>query len=410
MTEDLTLATAELTHLLHVVALSKGNLSRAARTLGIHRRTLQRKLQRAAPGHPLEPAASAALLAASLAEESTSSEDLDDPSGGPSFGVLSTPQRPRRSPMSSSLPVHILFENEALLPPVIEGFEAEGFDVNCVHVHAGRLDPGKAPAEGIWINRMSPSSHTRGHDTSVGFMREMLGWLEAHDRVVINGSRAFEIEMSKARQDVLLRKHGIQTPRTLLAIGREHILDAAATFDGPFITKHNQGGKGLGIVLFDHVDALATYLDSDGYDPGPDHKLILQQYIQPAGSFITRVEIVADRFLFAMRSSTVGGFELCPSDACQIQEDAPDVCPAEGPSAKFSPSPLTADDPLVQRYLALCNAEGLDLAGIEFVTDDQGQRYTYDINGTTNYNSGVLADVGVDGMREVARYVRRTYV
>ena len=50
---------------------------------------------------------------------------------------------------------------------------------------------------------------------------------------------------------------------------------------------------------------------------------------------------------------------------------------------------------------------GISLAGIEFVTDAQGQRYTYDINGTTNYNSDVELQAGVEGMTFLARMVAR---
>ena len=39
--------------------------------------------------------------------------------------------------------------------------------------------------------------------------------------------------------------------------------------------------------------------------------------------------------------------------------------------------------------------------------DARGNHYTYDINGTTNYNQALGATTGVDGMRAVARYVRR---
>ena len=67
---------------------------------------------------------------------------------------------------------------------------------------------------------------------------------------------------------------------------------------------------------------------------------------------------------------------------------------------------LTADDPLVERYIKMCQGEGIDIAGIEFIEDADGERYTYDINGTTNY-SGVFAQkIGIDGMREFARYAR----
>ncbi|MCY3612482.1 MAG: hypothetical protein OXH51_13205, partial [Gemmatimonadetes bacterium] len=61
----------------------------------------------------------------------------------------------------------------------------------------------------------------------------------------------------------------------------------------------------------------------------------------------------------------------------------------------------------VQQYIRLCMEEGIEIAGIEFVEDARGNRYTYDINGTTNYNQALGSMMGVDGMRVVARYVRR---
>ncbi len=100
----------------------------------------------------------------------------------------------------------------------------------------------------------------------------------------------------------------------------------------------------------------------------------------------------------------------CPSDACQVPASQPDVCPADGGGSKFSPSPLEADDPLVRKLLRLIAAEGIEVAGIEFVEDAAGRRYTYDINGTTNY-SGVLGrEIGLDGVRELVRYLERVVV
>lgn len=300
--------------------------------------------------------------------------------------------------------VHVLYENPAWLPPLLHGLEAEGLPYTLHEVWRGVIDIGEPPQDGIWWNRMSPSSHTRGHLESVGLTAELLAWLESHGRRVINGSRAFALEVSKLRQDLALRRHGILTPRSLLAVGKAEILAAAATFKGPFITKHNQGGKGLGIQLYRGVEELSYALEQPDYDFGPRGQMLLQQYIQAPEPYITRVEVAFGRFLFAMRSATTGGFELCPSDACQA-EKAPSVCPADG-TATFTPSPIGEDDPLVRQYLALCAAEGIDLAGIEFVEDAEGRRYTYDINGTTNYNGAVGRELGIDGMREVARGIK----
>ena len=308
--------------------------------------------------------------------------------------------------------IHILYENEAWMPPLLDGLSHAGFqDVRLVELVEGLVDPLEPPAEGVWINRISPSSHTRGHSATIELGRETLYWLESHGRRVINGLNAFELEVSKLRQDIVLNRWGIRTPKTILAVGGKAIVKAAAAFEGPFITKHNQGGKGLGIRLFNSAAELADWVSDPAFDAGPGGKVILQQYIKSPEPFITRVEIVGDRFLFAMRSDTSTGFELCPSDACQLEQPAaPEVCPADGASSKFSVSPLTADDPLVASYIAMCAAEGINVAGIEFVEDGDGNRYTYDINGTTNYSGVFGAQIGIDGMREFALYLRDSFV
>jgi glutathione synthase/RimK-type ligase-like ATP-grasp enzyme len=308
---------------------------------------------------------------------------------------------------NTTLPkIHVLYENPDWLPPLVDALKAEGFLVELVELVDGLVDPSQEPAEGIWVNRISPSSHTRGHHASVELTREVLFWLEAHGRRVFNGLRAFEIEMSKLRQDLVLRSEGIRTPKTILAIGRAKIIEAAESMDGPFITKHNQGGKGLGIQLFRDTSELEVHMDDPAFDPGPGGKVILQQYIQSPSPHITRVEIVGEDFLFAMRSSTEQGFQLCPSDVCQAKA-APDVCPIDGGS-KFSPAEVDASDPLVKAYIRMCKSQGIEVAGIEFIEDAEGNRYTYDINGTTNYNSVLGEEIGVDGMAALARHIRRS--
>ncbi len=306
-------------------------------------------------------------------------------------------------------PIHIIYENPDWLPPLTEALERAGFEqVHLVKLSEGLLDAHAIPPQGIWINRISPSSHTRGNHHTVQLARELLSWLELHNRIIINGLKAFELEMSKFRQDLALRKYGIKTPKTILAVGDKQLKLAALQFEGPFITKHNQGGKGLGIQLFNSAEEFNSTLESNGLEESPDGKFILQQYIKPANGHITRVELVGNRFLLAMNSSTKGGFELCPSDVCQLKaaQRNPDVCPIDGQSDTFSASDLSSTDPLVLQYLQLLQGEDIDVAGIEFVEDELGNRYTYDINGTTNYNAKLGSTIGINGMQELARYLK----
>jgi glutathione synthase/RimK-type ligase-like ATP-grasp enzyme len=300
--------------------------------------------------------------------------------------------------------VHILFENEDWLPPLRAALERRGVPYEEHFTAGGVLDMHNDLPDGVFLNRMSPSSHTRGHQGGVVYTRELLGIIEASGRRVINGSRAFALEVSKLQQDASLRAAGILTPHTVGVVEAD-AKAASRQLKAPFITKHNQGGKGLGVQLFKTHEAFDAFVDDGGLAGGsPDGVVVLQQYIQPAEPFITRVEIVDGVFQYAIRSSTEQGFELCPADAC----DAGDAfCPV-GDIGRFAlADEVTADDALVLQYVEYLRVNQLDLAGIEFVTDSEGRRWTYDVNGTTNYNGAVEAAHGFDGMDAIAALAER---
>ena len=301
--------------------------------------------------------------------------------------------------------LHVIYENPAWLPPLEASLKRQGVPYALHFTDGGAFDLSSPPPQGVFLNRMSPSAHTRGNQGGVRFLGEYLGHLESHGRRVLNGSQAFALEVSKIRQDQALRAFRIRTPRTLAVVGPAELKSTARRMDFPFITKHNQGGKGLGVRLFRDLATFDAYVDGPDFVPGPDDITLLQQYIEPAESFITRVEIVGGVFQYAIRSSTEDGFELCPAVEC-ADEDA--LCPADG-NGKFSlREDLTAEDPLVRRYIDLMGALRIDIAGIEFVEDRNGIRYTYDINGTTNYNEEVEQRHGLDGMDAIARLAARS--
>lgn len=298
--------------------------------------------------------------------------------------------------------VHVLYENSAWLPPLARALDARGLPWVAHFAAEGAFEVEADPAPGVWLNRMSPSAHTRGHAGGIHYVREWLGVLEERGVPVINGAQSFALEVSKVRQHAALRAAGILTPRTVAVIGRERLIEASRGFEAPFLTKHNQGGKGLGVQLFRSHAAFDEWVGTDTELP-MDGVTLLQQYVEPPSGAITRVEIVDGRFLFAMRSATDGGFELCPADSCQVGDK---FCPTSG-SSRFAMEDVAADDPLVQAYIRFCEAHRIDVAGIEYVTGADGRRYTYDINMNTNYNSQVEREAGVDGMGAIAELCAR---
>lgn len=300
--------------------------------------------------------------------------------------------------------IYILYENEEWMGPIRRELERAGLTYEEWFVQAGHFDLDEEPPEGIFFNRMSPSAHTRGHLESVDFTRELLVWLEGHGRRVINGSRAFALEISKIRQYEALKQAGLSTPPTIaVAGGAEALKEAARRMPLPFITKHNRGGKGLGVFLFRSLEELDRYVESEEFVPSPDHVTLLQEYIEPKEPFITRVEIVDGKFLYAIKADTRRGFQLCPAEPCET-EDA--FCPTTDRQSLFDLREGFSD-PIVEKYIRFTRENGIDIAGIEFIEDRRGNKITYDVNTNTNYSPGVEELYGLNGMAEVACFLAR---
>jgi hypothetical protein len=296
--------------------------------------------------------------------------------------------------------IHVIHENREWTAPLLAALDAQGLPYEDWFLDEGTLDLSRPPPDGVFYNRMSASSHTRGHRFAPEYTAAALAWLEGHGRRVINSGRALQLEVSKAAQYSTLEQHGIRTPRTIVVAGRQELLSAAQAFDGEFITKHNRAGKGLGVRLFDDARQFEDYVEGPNFEPPLDGITLLQEYIRSPEPFITRVEFVGARFLYAVRVDTSDGFLLCPADECQ---DDGAYCPAL-PTPKFRIL-HGFDDPIIESYERVLQSNDVHVAGIEFIEDAAGTRFTYDINTNTNYNPKAEAAAGRSGMVAIATYL-----
>jgi hypothetical protein len=302
--------------------------------------------------------------------------------------------------------VYVIHENSVWVEPLRTAFDQLGTPFEEWFLDRGVLDLRSPPPDGVFYNRMSASSHTRDHRYAAEYTGAVLAWLERHGRTVVNDSRALRLEISKVAQYEALATFGIPTPDTLAVVGRDHIVTAAEKLGYPLILKHNRGGKGLGVRLFLSRAALEEHLASPEFEKPVDGITLVQRYIQAPEPFITRLEFVGGRFLYAVRVDTSQGFELCPADACQVDATAigSAACPAVAPSEKFRvvggyQNPMM---PTYERFLA---ANGIGIAGIEVIVDSNGRTFTYDVNTNTNYNPEAEARAGLFGMRSIAQYL-----
>ena len=294
----------------------------------------------------------------------------------------------------------IIHENDEWTEPLRVQLRKLGLPFEEWYLDRGQLDLSVAPPLGVFYNRMSASSHTRNHRYAAEHTAAVLSWLEGYGRRVINSSRALQLELSKVAQYAALGAHGIRTPRTVAAIGREEILAAARDFEGPFITKHNRGGKGLGVRLFQNIHGLRDYVDGPEFESPVDGITLVQQFIAAPQPFITRCEFISGEFLYAVRADTSDGFLLCPADECQID----DASTSSAPASKFQ-IVKGFDHSILVRYRCFLADNDTHIAGIEFILDDDGELYTYDINTNTNYNPTAETEAGVSGMQRIAEYL-----
>jgi hypothetical protein len=288
--------------------------------------------------------------------------------------------------------LYVLHENPDWYAPLAAAFDLAGLPHEQWLLGDAVLDLDTVPPPGVFWSRMSASSHTRGHPVAKDQTRGVLAWLESHGRRVVNGRRVLDLEMSKVEQLVALQAAGFDVPRTVVVAGATELAAAARRLPVPFISKHNQGGKGLGVRSF------ATYPDYDAYLAGPDYEppvdgvTLLQEYLVGARPEITRVEIVGGTFVYAITADVGrGGFQLCPADACAVPS-AGQRGDVEGePEPSLFALRAGFEHPVVDSYLDFAARHGIEIAGFEFMETVDGRLVTYDINTTTNYNAQIEA-------------------
>lgn len=296
--------------------------------------------------------------------------------------------------------IYIIHENSVWVEPLRRELDALNVLYEEWNLVEGNVPIDDIPPDGVFYNRMSASSYTRDHRFAPEYATVVLSWLEAHGRRIVNDSRALALEINKAAQHQLLNRAGIKTPSTVVAVGKEAILNAAAAYQGrKFIVKPNRGGKGDGVQLFESIGSLNDYLENPSYIPPVDGISLVQEYVESPDRFIVRAEFIGGEFYYAVRVDTSDGFELCPADVCQL--------PGEETSPKFRVlgDGEEIDRDVLTKLQFTLRASGVEVAGVEFIRNGDGQLYAYDINTNTNYNPDAEMTAGVSGMRKLANFL-----
>lgn len=294
----------------------------------------------------------------------------------------------------------VIHENNEWMPPFENAFKKLNLDYSFWYLPEIDLNLNDAPPDAIFYNRMSASSHSRNHRYEPELAIGILEWLERYDRVVVNGSRALDLEISKIRQYQELEKFNISPPATYATIRKNRMLDGARKIGFPLISKHNRAGKGLGVFKFPNMQSLKDYIHGDEFEPSPDGINLIQQYISAPSNTIIRLEFINSKFFYAVEVDTTGGFELCPSDKCHVESNCP-----TGTEQKFK---ILKNFKLsnISLYENFLRKNNIGIAGIEIIIDNEGKIWTYDVNTNTNYNPQAEAKAHLSAPLEIAQYLQ----
>src|SRR5919202_1337817 len=290
----------------------------------------------------------------------------------------------------------VLYEHPDWFVPLFAELDRRGLRYQPIAADALCYAPAASSSPySVVFNRMSPSAYLRGHTRAIFAAQHFLAHLERLGVPVINGSRAYALELSKARQLDLLAELGLPAPATHVVNAAARLEAAAELLEFPLIVKPNVGGSGALMRRFDSYDELAESRAAGSLEDlfGIDGTALVQEYHPPRDGAIVRVEALDGEYLYAIRieNDPSQGFNLCPADICQVESATPVVsssapladefefCPVEAPAKR--PLQIEAVQPpswVGEAVVRIFDTAGTDVGGVEYLESSRdGRIYFY---------------------------------
>ncbi|MDQ2832912.1 MAG: ATP-grasp domain-containing protein [Acidobacteriota bacterium] len=306
-----------------------------------------------------------------------------------------------------------LYEHPQWFEPVFRELERRGVPFTKLFIpdHFYSVDKDSRPEFKVLFNRMSPSADSRQHGSGLFHTLSWLQHLEWNGVRVLNGSKAFQFEISKALQHSLLQSLGLPYIPSRVIHRASQALAAAEGLRYPIVIKPNVGGSGKGIARFDAPEQLQAAMEANSIELGYDHVALVQEFIPARSSYITRVETLGGKYLYSIQVHLTGQtFDLCPADICQTArgEALENACVVEASKAGLRVEGYTPPDEVISAVERIVQAAGIDVGGIEYIIDDRdGRIFYYDVNALSNFVADPLRVIGFDPFERLADYLER---
>ena len=310
--------------------------------------------------------------------------------------------------------IAIYYEHPEWFRPLFAELEKRELAFEKIDAANNFYDPNEAKNYALFFNRMSASAYLRGHGNAIFYTRGLLASLEQKGVRVINGYDAFQIEISKALQAALFDSLGIKYPKTRIINSPKQAIEAARDLQFPVVVKPNIGGRGAGIVKFDSIEDLRNAVDENLIDLGIDSTALVQEFAAKRGGFITRVEMLGGKFLYAIKIyPKEESFNLCPAEICQIEDQkslqtSGEMCIADAPKSGLQIERCEPSKEIIETVERIVAAAKINVGGVEFLIDDRtGDALFYDINALSNFVADAVNLIGFDPHEKLVDFLEQ---
>ncbi len=265
-------------------------------------------------------------------------------------------------------PIAIYYEHPDWFRPLFQQLDERGTHWVKVDVRDHHYDVASAQQDySLLFNRMSPSAWQRGLGHAIFYTVNYLAHLEAQGVRVVNGSRCFRHEISKALQLTNLEKLGLPYPKARVINHSSQALAAAEDIGYPVVIKPNIGGSGAGIERFNSKEEL-------------------------------RAAVEANRL-----------YNLCPADICQNtrgEDLTRSACPVDAPKSGMKVEGYDPPRRVIEDVERIVELAGVEVGGIEYVIDDRtGLQMYYDVNALSNFVADPVRVVGFNPYARLADFL-----
>lgn len=308
-------------------------------------------------------------------------------------------------------PIAIYYEHPDWFKPLFAELEKRAIPYVSLNPAQHRFDINDTtPEYSLFFNRMSPSAYLRNNGQGLFFTQGYLKHLENFGTATVNGFKAFSYETSKAQQLSLIKKLGYDYPLAVVVNHISQVIPATEKLRFPVVVKANIGGSGAGITRYNSIESLQADVDNNAIDLGVDSTALVQEFIEARGGYITRVETLGGKYLYAIKVYTTGeSFNLCPADICQTndgKELVRNACAVDAPKNGLRVEAYEPPQEVIDAVEAMMQEAGIDVGGIEYIIDDRdGKILYYDINALSNFVADAVNVVGFNPHERLVDYL-----